>query len=323
MAINLICPECKSNLSLRVRICKNCRYYFSNGKKYRVVVKDQNGRRISKVLDSLAMAKKLERKLKTQMLENSLFGITKIPLIDEVWQKYLAWAKENKKSWKDDDKRWECHIESHLTGRKLDSITTYDVHYVIKRMRLKRAYAPATIKHVIVLIRRIYNWAAEMDLYSGQNPASKIKLPKLNNEIAECLTKDEVSRLLKTCDIWINQRAALLVKFALFTGLRRGELFNLKWENVDRKNGWIYLSGTKSGKDSYLPISDEALKILNEAKKHSPSPDCPYVFPNRLGNKRTTISKIWNRIKKRAKIDKEFRFHGLRHTYASGLPPKN
>ena len=45
-----------------------------------------------------------------------------------------------------------------------------------------------------------------MDLYSGENPASKIKLPKLNNEITECLSKDDISRLLKTCDIWINQR---------------------------------------------------------------------------------------------------------------------
>ncbi len=266
MAINLICPECKSNLSLRARICKNCGYYFSNGKKYRVVVKDQNGRRISKVLNSVAIARKLERKLKTQILENSLFGITKIPFIDEVWQKYLAWAKEYKKSWKDDDMRWKCHVKSHFAGKKMDGITTYDVHFVIKRMRLKRNYAPATVKHVIVLIKRVYNWAAEMDLYSGQNPASKIKLPKLNNEITECLSKDEISRLLKTLDNWVNQRAALLTKFALYTGMRRGEVFNLKWENVDDKNGWIYLSDTKGGKDSYLPISDEALKILKEAR---------------------------------------------------------
>ena len=81
----------------------------------------------------------------------------------------------------------------------------------------------------------------------------------------------------------------------------------------------IYLSDTKGGKDSYLPISDEALKILHEAKKHLPYPVCAYVFPNRRADKRTTISKIWNRIKKRAKIDHAFRFHGLRHTYASYL----
>ena len=201
----------------------------------------------------------------------------------------------------------------------MDAITTYDVHFVIKKMRLRRTYAPATIKHVIVLIKRVYNWAAEMDLYSGQNPAAKIKIPKLNNEITECLSKDEICRLLKTLDHWVNTRVALLIKFALYTGLRRGELFNLKWENVDCKNGWIYLSDTKGGKDSYLPISDEALKVLNEAINHLPYPDCPYVFPNKHGGKRTTISKIWTRIKKRAKISHGFRFHGLRHTYASYL----
>ena len=319
MAINLVCKVCKSNLSIRSRVCKNCGYDFSNGKKYKVVVKCKDGRRISKVLNSISTAKKLERKLKTQSMENSLFGITQIRIIDEVWDKYLSWAKQHKKSWNKDLQRWRMHVQPHFRGKKMDAITTYDVHFVIKKMRLKRNYAPATLKHVIVLIKRVYNWAEEMDLYSGENPASKIKLPKLNNEITECLSKDEIYRLLKTLDNWVNQRAALLTKFAIYTVMRRGELFNLKWENVDMKNGWIYLSDTKGGKDSYLPISDEALKILREAKKHSPYPDCAYVFPNRRGDKRTTISKIWTRVKKRAKISHEFRFHGLRHTYASYL----
>jgi integrase len=319
MAINLICPECNTNLSVRSKICKNCGYEFRNGKKYRVVVKDQNGKRISKVLDSISIAKKYERKLKTQILENSLLGIKRVSMIDAAWQKYLEWAKEAKKSWKDDDMRWKCHVESYFAGKKMNAISGFDVQRVINAMKSKKDYAPASLKHVIVLIKRVFNWAAEMDLYSGQNPASKIKLPKLNNEITECLSKNEISRLLKILDNWVNQRAALLVKFALFTGLRRGELFNLKWVNVDRKNGWIYLSDTKSGKDSYLPISNQALKILNEAKKHLPYHDCQWVFPNRHGNKRTTISKIWNRIKKRAKITNGFRFHGLRHTYASYL----
>jgi integrase len=319
MAINLICKRCKSNVSVRSKVCSSCGYSFGNGKKYRVIVKGKNGRRVSKVLHSISMAKKLERKLKTQSLENRMFGIKQISVIDGVWDKYLSWAKQHKRSWKNDLQRWQMHVQPHLSGKKMDAITTYDVHFVIKKMRLRRTYAPATIKHVIVLIKRVYNWAGEMDLYSGQNPAAKIKIPKLNNEITECLSKDEICRLLKTLDHWVNTRVALLIKFALYTGLRRGELFNLKWENVDCKNGWIYLSDTKGGKDSYLPISDEALKVLNEAINHLPYPDCPYVFPNKHGGKRTTISKIWTRIKKRAKISHGFRFHGLRHTYASYL----
>ena len=319
MAINLICPKCASNLSIKSKICKSCDYEFRNGKKYRVVVKNQSGRRISKVLDSISIAKKFERKLKTEILENTLLGIKRVPMIDEAWQKYMEWAKTHKRSWKDDEMRWNCHVKYHLVGKKMDAVTAFDVQKVVDKMKSKKDYAPATIKHVIVLIRRVYNWAIEMDLHEGVNPAAKIRLPKLNNEITECLTKDEISRLLKTCDSWVNQRAALLVKLALYTGLRRGELFNLKWENVDLKNGWIYLSDTKGGKDSYLPISDEALKILVQAINHLPYHDCPYVFPNKHGDKRTTISKIWTRIKKRAKISHEFRFHGLRHTYASYL----
>jgi integrase len=168
-------------------------------------------------------------------------------------------------------------------------------------------------------MRRVYNWASEMDLYSGENPASRVKLPKINNEITECLTKDEIGRLLTTLDSWKNQRAALLVKFTLFTGLRRGEVFALKWEDVDLENGWIYLHDTKGGKDTKLPVGEKTSNILIKASRLLPVPDCPYVFPNRRGTKRTTIGNTWTRIKKHAKIPLKFRFHGLRHTYASYL----
>jgi hypothetical protein len=152
MSINLVCRACKSNLSVRSRVCKNCGYDFRSGKKYKVVVKDKDGRRISKVLDSISMAKKLERKLKTQSLENSLFGISKIWMIDDVLEKYLSWAKQHKKSWNKDMQRWQMHVQPYLRGKKMDAITTYDVHFAIKKMRSKRDYAPATIKHVIVLV---------------------------------------------------------------------------------------------------------------------------------------------------------------------------
>jgi integrase len=211
MAINLICPKCATNLSVRSKICKKCSYEFKNGKKYRVIVKDQNGKRISKVLDSISMAKRYESKLKTQAIENKLFGIYKVPIIDEVWERYLTWAKDNKKSWRDDEFRWKHHVEIKFSGKKMDTITAFDVQSVIDEMKSKREYAPATIKHLIVLIRRVFNWAKEMDLYLGDNPALKIKLPKLNNEITECLTKDEISRLLQTLAGWQNQMAALLI----------------------------------------------------------------------------------------------------------------
>jgi integrase len=96
-------------------------------------------------------------------------------------------------------------------------------------------------------------------------------------------------------------------------------LFLLKWDDVDLENGWKDLIDTKGGKDNTLPISDKALDIILKARECLPYPECPYVFPNRFGNKRTTIGNTWTRIKKRAKISPKFRFHGLRHTFASYL----
>ncbi len=164
MSINLFCDTCKSSMSTRSKRCKRCGNDFSTDKKYRVVVKGINGRRKTKILDTLPDAKKYEAKLRTELSDNSLYGITQVPIIDSVWKKYLLWARDNKKSWQEDASRWEYHIQSHVTGRPMDKLSAYDVHSIVTTMKSKRDYAPATIKHVIVLIKRIYHWADEMDL---------------------------------------------------------------------------------------------------------------------------------------------------------------
>jgi len=80
--------------------------------------------------------------------------LTQTPVIDEVWDKYLSWAKQHKKSWSKDLQRWQMHVQPHLRGKKMDAIMTYDLHFVIKMTRSKGTYAPATIKHVIGLIKK-------------------------------------------------------------------------------------------------------------------------------------------------------------------------
>ena len=259
MAINEVCSRCRSLHSLRAMACKKCGFMFGARRKYKVVVYGVNGKRTTKVLDDLHRARKYESKLKTQAIENELFGITEVPLIDDVWDKYLSWAMQNKKSWRDDEQRWARHIQPHLKGRKMNTISAYDVEKVTSQMRSKREYAPATIKQVIVLVKRLYNWAAGMDIYRGENPASRIKLPKINNEVTECLTETRDRPTVGDAQWWWNKRVAMLVEFAVLTGLRRGELFALKWADVDLENGWIFLRGTKGGKDTQLPISDRAL----------------------------------------------------------------
>ena len=187
MAINLFCSNCKSSSVLKSKICQRCGQDFDK-RKYRVVVKFSDGHRVSKVLESIKMARKLERKLKVEATEKKLFGISKAPLVEDVWNEYINWAKKNRtrKKWKEEEWRWNCHIEPHLRGKTMDSVIPHDISNLIDDMKTKRDYAPATLKLVLFLAKRLYNWAAEMGLYEGKNPATNIKSPRLNNEVTEC-----------------------------------------------------------------------------------------------------------------------------------------
>jgi RNA polymerase subunit RPABC4/transcription elongation factor Spt4 len=131
MAVNQVCSECKSVLSVRAKACKRCGFKFGSQKKYKVVVKGINGNRTAKVLNDLRRAKKLEGKLKTQAFENQLFGFTEVLIIDKVWLKYISWSMQNKESWRDERQRWKCHIASHLKGKKMSAVSPFDVEQTI------------------------------------------------------------------------------------------------------------------------------------------------------------------------------------------------
>ena len=113
-----------------------------------------------------------------------------------------------------------------------------------------------------------------------------------------------------------NRQVADLMKLALFTGMRRGELFGLEWKDLDFERGFINIRNPKSGTDQVIPMNEPARSLLALHEKT----ESPYVFPGRGGKKRATAQIAINRIKKQAGLPKDFRpLHGLRHTYASML----
>jgi integrase len=119
---------------------------------------------------------------------------------------------------------------------------------------------------------------------------------------------------MEVLDNWPFDDSAAFVKFALFTGLRRGELFKLTWDAVDFERGLITLANPKGGKTTTLPISSSALGVLRGLRRTS-----PFVFPGKGGKMRVDFKMPWARIRKAAGLPKDFRFHGLRHHFASAL----
>jgi integrase len=132
------------------------------------------------------------------------------------------------------------------------------------------------------------------------------------------LTSSELDKLSETLDNWPNELAALLVKFALYTGLRQDECMGLEWADVDIERGFFRLLDPK-GKPTNLPLSKSALDVIRQAETIKPKADCPWVFPNNKGGRRVNFFHIWSRIRKASKIRTKFRFHDLRHTFATYL----
>ena len=138
----------------------------------------------------------------------------------------------------------------------------------------------------------------------------------MNNEKTEDLSPAQLERLLISIDEDENIDVGNMMKMALYTGLRRGEMFKLKWRDINLETGFILIKDPKGGQDQKIPVNDMARNLLNSITRSK----SPYVFPGRNGGMRTTIGVAGRRIRNRAGLPKDFRpMHGLRHVYASML----
>ena len=110
-----------------------------------------------------------------------------------------------------------------------------------------------------------------------------------------------------------------MVLLALNTGLRRGELFSLKWSDVDldAKMLTVVATSAKSGQTRRIPLNEEALTVLTTWRNRQGNAE-GLVFPGADGARLTNITKSWGGVVKFAKLS-GFNFHDLRHTFASRL----
>lgn len=132
------------------------------------------------------------------------------------------------------------------------------------------------------------------------------------------LTEDELKVLWKVLDEYANQLAACVFKLLILTGARKGELLHATWDQFDLEKGvWTKPSHlTKQKKKEHLPLSIEALEILETMKSQTSS---SFLFPGKVeGKPLQDIKKAWDTIRKKSGFH-DLRIHDLRHTHASHL----
>lgn len=231
----------------------------------------------------------------------------------------------------------------HLFSKRLDKITSWDIESW-RAKRHKEGLTGSTSNRYIGTLKAMFNRAVEWEVIE-HNPIAKVKKQKSDSRaIVRYLSTDEEARLrasLRSRDRrlaesnpfyaggrFVSLKAILggyadhihpMILLLLNTGMRRGEMFNLHWQDVDFVNKRITVIGntSKTGQTRYIPLNVEAFNVLQMWSKQTQR-ETGFVFIGKNGSRFTNIDKAWKVLLREAKIN-DFRLHDLRHHFASRL----
>ena len=246
----------------------------------------------------------------------------KAPLFKESADKYLKWAAENKtREGKDDERRYKSYLAPRFDEKRLDEISPFNLEK-LKSVLTKQGLAPASVKHVLVVFRQIVNKAITWGMYDGKNPIHGVKMPILQNERQRFLSFQEADALLKH----LKEKSPNLHDMALLSlhcGLRAGEIFSLKGQDLDFDNNLITVADPKNKQSRKADMTKEAHAML---LRHKPGSPDELVFKNRSGELIRWVSQSFRKIVDSLGFNKGVTdrrqlatFHTLRHTFASWL----
>lgn len=232
--------------------------------------------------------------------------------LDRLWKAYKT-ARPDIKGLQADEYRYNKHLLNAFGNQEPGEIRLLEVDRL--RINLGKIRKPQTVKHVLNLLERIVNNGLRKGLIT-QGLSFKIQKPTFDNIKTEDLTDEQIRNLMKAIDNDDNRQVGAMLKLALFTGMRRGEIFKLRWDDLDFRRNLITVRDPKGGKDAIIPMNAQAKELL----ENHPEGKSALVFPTDDGKQRQTVQNQVRRIREAAGLPNDFRpFHGLRHVFASML----
>jgi integrase len=244
--------------------------------------------------------------------------------MEELCKRFKEWAKVHRRGV--DYKTHVPIIEEHFKGRLISTITTPEV----ESFRKQRMDTPTTFKAIrknstlnreLSTLSRMFSLAMKWEL-TDRNPAVDVNLLPEPKGRTRFLLVEEAGKMLELAPRHLRP----ILICALETGMRRGEIMNLKWSNVDMKNNMIYVVETKNGEPRHVPMSNRLRSTLAALPRRIGS---DYVFTGETkvgkgkqigipGKPFNDVRTSFESVCTKAGIT-SFRFHDLRHTAASHM----
>ena len=175
--------------------------------------------------------------------------------------------------------------------------------------------APATINKEIGLLSNAFNVAIKEWEWCRDNPVQRVRMEPVNNQIERWLTVKEEEMLLAASPSWLQG----IITFALHSGMRRSEILNLRWQDIDFLRGTMVVMKSKNKQRRTIPLNRKVFELLVLKQQHQ-SQESPFVFTTSTGTPISprNLTRGFQSARKKANIQ-DFRFHDLRHTFATRL----
>jgi integrase len=225
---------------------------------------------------------------------------------------YLTWA-ERQRSFHTSKKFVIPQLHDFFAQTPLKGFTTRMVEaYQTKLLAEKKSAATAN-RHLATL-KHMFTKAVEWDMVDEETAkrVRRVQLLPEHNQRLRYLSGEECQALINACSAHLKP----IIITALHTGMRKEEILSLEWErHVDLMHGFLLLDVTKNGERREIPINQTLRKTLQALTRRV---DSPHVFADGKGKRFQDVKKAFHSACRRAGIH-DFRFHDLRHTFASHL----
>jgi integrase len=235
-----------------------------------------------------------------------------------VASRYLPYAKARKRSWQGDETMLRLHLLPAFGTCLMNRVTRSEV-MAFQQAVSEQGYAAGTCNRMLVLLKFIYNCAIRWDVLPAHaNPCERVALLEDHGARERYLTPEEVQRLFSELDANRNVQVGQVIRLLLYTGARKREVLDARWDEIDLKRQLLTIPAarSKSKRIHHIFLSDAAVGLLQSLPRH---PSVPWVFFNpKTQRPPVSIFCAWDSIRKKVGLS-DVRLHDLRHSYASFL----
>jgi integrase len=311
---------------MSIRVKKYANKDGSSSVKYLAVVSCGQGRQATKQFERRVDAEKWERKTRSELDAGNLFDINHALTLEALVKRWLerrALEGKEQSTCLREDMLLRLHVLPNLGSFKVGSIRPVIVEKWLTELSVQRQLSPKTVNMILALLKKIFSDSVRSQIIV-HNPVALVRGPRSKPQCHKFWTKDEVTRFLDYVRIHAPQLSPVY-SVALYTGMRRGEVAALQWDDVDMSSrfiricrNWDEWTGTikpytKNKKVRSVPINSRLFEVLSELRPDAETGKL--VFPN-FGAK--------NAHRRLAELATQanvpvIRFHDLRHTFASNF----